>query len=126
MILQPAVSETSRAEGSSMGRVVRHGACLAMVALIAAAAVAPIATAQSPPLLFTPTGAEQSDVVPADVSLVSIEAIGARGGGACGGGTGGLGAHATAELAVSPGSVLYVEVGADWGTRRGSAGHLCQ
>ena len=67
-----------------MGRVVRRGACRGMVGLIAAAAVAPVAGAQSPPVLFTPTGAEQSYVVPADVSLVSIEAIGARGGGACG------------------------------------------
>jgi Glycine rich protein len=112
MILEPAVAEKSRAGGASMGRVVRHGACVAMVALTAAAAVAPIATAQSPPVVFTPTGAEQSYVVPADVSQVSIEAIGAPGGGACGGGTGGLGARVTAELAVSPGSVLYVEVGA--------------
>ena len=96
------------------GRIARYracaGACLAGVAVFFAVAVVPVANAQAP-VVFSPTGAEQSYVVPPDVSLVSIEAIGAAGGAHCGGGAGGLGAQVSAELAVSPGSVLYVEVG---------------
>ena len=110
------VQEQARAlgpAGGSSGRGVRFRACLGACVAIAAGAFAPAASAQSPPVVFAPTGAEQSYVVPPGVSLVSIEAIGAPGGDGCGGAAGGLGAAVSAELAVSPGSILYVEVGAE-------------
>jgi hypothetical protein len=62
-------------------------------------------------MTFTFTGGEQAYVVPAGVTEVEIDAIGAAGGIGCLGTTGGLGGEITADFAVSPGSVLYVEVG---------------
>ena len=65
---------------------------------------------------FTFTGAEQTYVVPNGVTEVSISAIGAAGGNGCQGITpqpfpGGEGAQISADFGVSPGSVLYVDVG---------------
>lgn len=87
---------------------------LPIAALIAAAAVlaAPgIAAAET--LTFFPEGAEQTFVVPAGVTTVHAIAIGGRGGDGEGnvGGLGGFGAIASADLAVTPGQTLYVEVG---------------
>jgi hypothetical protein len=61
---------------------------------------------------FLPTGAEQTFTVPAGVTTVEVIAVGGRGG-AGGGGTapGGFGAVAIADVAVTPGEVLYVNVG---------------
>jgi hypothetical protein len=56
---------------------------------------------------FTATGTEQAFTVPAGVTSVHIVAVGAKGGGALGG----VGGTATADLAVTPGQTLYVEVG---------------
>jgi hypothetical protein len=95
-----------------------------LVSLVASAALAPAASALPPPAVFTSTGAEQAYVVPDDVTLVAIDAIGAAGGGGCGGGTGGLGGQVTARFAVSPGSVLFVEVG-DVGAPGALPGGFC-
>jgi hypothetical protein len=62
---------------------------------------------------FTYTGAEQTYEVPAGVALVRIDAVGAAGGssGGCNGGSGGRGASLSADIPVSAGQTLYVEVG---------------
>ena len=63
------------------------------------------------------TGAEQTYVVPAGVSNVSITAIGGNGGTPPPGGgvSGGRGAIVTGIVAVTPGQVLYVHVGGTGG-----------
>ena len=63
---------------------------------------------------FSYTGAEQSYPVPAGVTSVHVVAAGASGGPGSATplvGPGGLGGVATADLAVTPGDVLYVTVG---------------
>jgi len=70
---------------------------------------AAVATAQA--VTFSFTGSEQAYVVPVGVTEVAIDAIGAPGGNGCQGGTSGIGGEISADFAVSPGSVLYVEVG---------------
>src|SRR6188472_4720037 len=106
MIAKRDGSRTQRAGGSAVGRLARFGAHTAvrpaMVALLVTGALAPVATAQPPAAVFSPTGAEQFYVVPAGVTMVSIDAIGAPGGGGCAGGAGGLGGHVLATFAASP------------------------
>jgi len=57
--------------------------------------------------VFTYTGTVQSYVVPAGVTSLQIEALGAQGGTS----VGGLGAHIYGEFTVTPGTVLNVVVG---------------
>src|SRR4051794_16210577 len=96
-----------------------------IAALWIGGAGAPTAEAALPPAaVFTSTGAEQSYVVPAGVTSVSVAAAGAAGGGGCGGAAGGRGAQVAADFAVSPGSVLFVEVGAV-GTNGALPGNFC-
>jgi hypothetical protein len=66
---------------------------------------------------FSYTGAEQVFTVPAGVTSVLVAAVGGRGGDATAAFTcaGGLGANAAATLSVTPGQVLYVEVGGNGG-----------
>ena len=54
---------------------------------------------------FTSTGGEQTFTVPSGITSVHVVAVGARGG------TGGFGAMVTGDLTVTPGAVLYLEVG---------------
>jgi hypothetical protein len=75
--------------------------------------VAP-AVAQADLVAFSSTGSEQTFTVPAGVTSIHVVAIGAPGG-AAGSDAGGRGAQATADLAVTPGEPLYVEVGAKGG-----------
>jgi glycine rich protein len=93
-------------------------AVLAALAPIAAACtLAPTAFAIAPTTTsFGYTGAEQSYTVPAGVTSVRVSATGAPGGAGAPGPTrpgvvGGLGARVTGDLAVTPGEILYVEVG---------------
>ena len=58
---------------------------------------------------FSPSGAEQAFVVPAGVSSVDVEAVG--GSGAPFGSGGGRGGAASGTLSVTPGEILYLEVG---------------
>src|SRR5579875_664528 len=61
---------------------------------------------------FTSTGSEQTFVVPAGVTSLHVVVVGAPGGqGGIGGGAGGKGAVVTADIAVTPGQTLYIEVG---------------
>lgn len=71
---------------------------------------------------FTYTGDEQSYVVPVGVTELQVFAVGAKGGSESGGGSGGLGATATADLPVSPGETLYVEVGGNGASSGGFNG----
>jgi hypothetical protein len=106
-------------------------AVLATIAPIAAAcALAPAAYAGAPaPTTFGYTAAEQSYTVPAGVKSVRVSAIGAPGGAGAPGPTrpgvvGGLGAQVTGDLAVTPGEVLYVEVGGAGSDGSASGGGL--
>jgi len=80
-----------------------------------AAAVAPLTVlccllwagpAAAAPTTFSFTGAEQTYTVPAGITSIAVDAAGAAGE------LGGKGARVRADLAVSPGQTLYVEIGA--------------
>jgi hypothetical protein len=99
---------------------VRAAAGLAAAMALAGVAGAPPAVAKPTTIGFAYTSAEQSFVVPAGVTRVTVAASGAAGG--TGGRGGGLGGRVTAELAVTPGQTLFVEVGGGaWG---GGGGRL--
>ncbi len=65
------------------------------------------------------TGGPQIYVVPAGVSTVSVVVNGAQGGSPTGGGTGGKGATVQAEISVTPGEVLMLNVGGNGTINRG-------
>ena len=68
------------------------------------------------------TATEQAFIVPAGVTTVHIVAVGAHGGTGTGNtNPGALGAESSADLGVTPGQLLYVEVGCPGGN--GSAGN---
>jgi Glycine rich protein len=86
---------------------------LVLATLLWASSAQP-ATAETRTFGFT--GAEQIYDVPASVHAIHVVAIGARGGRGTNsieaiGGAGGFGARLEADLAVTPGQVLFVEVG---------------
>lgn len=90
---------------------------LALTALIVCLLFAAGASsARADVVTFLPTGGEQTFTVPAGVTSIHMVAIGGRGGqgspatGEHHGGFGGFGAIASADIAVTPGQVLYVEV----------------
>ena len=64
---------------------------------------------------FSSTGSEQTYTVPAGVTEIRVAATGAAGGSSCGT-PGGRGAQVSADLALTAGQVLYVEVGGAGGT----------
>jgi hypothetical protein len=62
--------------------------------------------------VYAPTGAEDTFVVPAGVTAVQVEAVGAAGAPSYGGAAGGRGARVTGTLAgLAAGQTLYVAVG---------------
>ncbi|HMR90429.1 MAG TPA: hypothetical protein PKD51_19845, partial [Saprospiraceae bacterium] len=68
------------------------------------------------------TGTEQTFVVPAGVTSINIEAFGAQGANGSSGsspGNAGLGGSATGTLAVTPGDILYINVGGQDGFNGG-------
>lgn len=86
-------------------------------------AVATPGLARATDVTFVPTGAEQTFTVPAGVRTVHAVAVGGKGGdGAESGGAGGFGALASADLAVTPGQTLYIEVGGNGGSTGGFNG----
>ncbi len=87
--------------------------------VILALGAAPVAGATT--TTFSSPG-EQSFVVPAGITSVHLVAIGARGGsGATSrGGAGGLGDRVEGDLGVTPGQVLYVDVGGVGGDASGT------
>ena len=78
-----------------------------LLALLASLALPAAASAQAETFSFT--GTEQTYTVPAGVTAVHVEAVGAAG--EAGDATGGMGALVSGELSVTPGQTLYVEVG---------------
>jgi glycine rich protein len=94
----------------------RRRQLLVAAALAAALAGATAGRAAAATATFAHTGGEQAYVVPPGVTSVHVVAIGARGGkgsddGLNLGGSGGFGDRLEADLAVSPGQTLFVEVG---------------
>jgi hypothetical protein len=68
--------------------------------------------AQADTATYVFTGTEQAFIVPAGVTSVHVVAVGARGGTGTGNlNTGALGAESSADFSVTPGQLLYVEVG---------------
>jgi VCBS repeat-containing protein len=98
---------------------------VALVALVAAMAALLIAYSASPAhaavscsttagtttCTFSPTGSEQTFLVPPGVSSVHVEATGAPGAVGYLGGTAGRGATVSGDLTVTPDDTLYVNVG---------------
>ena len=93
----------------------RYAAVVSGAAVISAVTFGgPAANAAPPgPASFAFTGAEQSYHVPAGITSVQVKAIGAPGGDRAFDGAGGYGAKLVADVAVTPGQTLYVEVGGD-------------
>lgn len=91
-----------------------RGALLACVAVVigALAPAVAISSAAAETVTFKNTGGEQKFVVPAGVVSVNVLAIGGQGA-TDGGIEGGDGAEVTAELPVTPGETLYINVGGD-------------
>jgi hypothetical protein len=73
--------------------------------------ITPIVVAPPGPVTFDYSGGEQTYVVPAGVTYVSIKAWGAGGGGGFATSWGGGGGFITGDLVVHPGDVLRVRVG---------------
>jgi IPT/TIG domain-containing protein len=79
-------------------------------------AAAARASAEEPVVrTFNPISAEQTFVVPAGVTEINVQAIGGKGGRT----RGGSAAEVNAEVAVTPGETLYIEVG---GSASGASG----
>src|SRR5262245_47991635 len=89
----------------------RTQSALIVAALTAAGAVTTASVAHAETRTFIHTGGEQRFIVPPSVTKLSVVAIGGRGGAGHAGGSGGFGARALAELAVTPGQLLFVMVG---------------
>lgn len=92
--------------------------------VVAALALAVPSVAAADLKTFISTGTEQTFVVPADVTTIHAIAIGGRGGDGDTGGPGGYGAVVSADLPVTPGQTLYIEVGGNGksGTEGGGGG----
>lgn len=110
--------------GRRAGRA-RWGAVVG-AAVVGAAAVAPAGTLAADPVnvAFAATGFEQQWVVPDGITSITVVAIGAPGGAGSGGAAGGIGARVEGTLSVTPGTTLYVEVGAAGFTGTVSTGGL--
>src|SRR5215210_4172452 len=112
---------------------------VALVALVAAMAAILIAYSASPvhaagtctttagttTCTFSPTGAEQTLDLPDGVSSIHVEATGAPGAVGALGGTAGRGATVSGDLTVTPGQLLYVNVGGAPTGRVGCANIAC-
>jgi hypothetical protein len=101
--------------------LIRHATVVAgAVAVSAATLIGPAANvanaAPLDPVTFAFTAVEQTYHVPAGITSVRVKAIGAPGGDRAYDGTGGYGAKLVADLAVTPGQTLYVEVDGDGST----------
>ncbi len=91
----------------------RLGAAIVMSLLPFASGVAN-ATAVTVSKNFTYTGGEQTYTVPAGVTSIQVLAVGGRGGNG-NGPLGGAAEQITGQLSVTPGEMLYVEVGGSGG-----------
>ena len=102
-------------------RLARFSVVSAAMCLGLATGGSGIARATTKSFFFT--GAEQTFKVPAGVTSLHVVAVGGRGGtGAANSNSGGFGARATADLAVTPGQLLFVEVGGNGSDGSAAAG----
>ncbi|MDI6788540.1 MAG: glycine-rich protein, partial [Planctomycetota bacterium] len=62
-------------------------------------------------MAFDYTGSQQTWVVPAGVTSITVDVLGAKGGNGSSGGVGGNGARVQTTLSVTPGQTLYIYVG---------------
>jgi hypothetical protein len=113
------VSSSPRHAGTYLRRAGRGAAlfslCLgAVLALFAA-------PSQAATLTFLYTGSEQTFIVPVGVTSIHVVAVGGSGG-AGGSAAGGAAAQVTANLGVTPGQTLYVEVGGKGKNSEGGGG----
>src|SRR5947209_324501 len=98
-------------------RAWRTVGAIATIVIATIAACAASAGASLPaPATYNFTGSEQSYVVPAGVTMVHVVAVAGKGAGgqpngSLAGGAGGFGADVSADLPVTAGQTLYVEVG---------------
>lgn len=103
---------------SSRARSAVSVASLAGALVVTGLALAPSAqAAPTDPVTFSYTGATQAYVVPDGITMVTVTVTGASGIGSAFGSAGGPGRTVTADLPVTAGDTLRVEVGGD-GTRR--------
>ena len=85
---------------------------IAMAGAVGAVLASSAASARAATVDFHSTGAEQLFTVPSGVTSLQVVAIGGRGGtGASATSGGGFGAVVNGDVAVSPGQLIYVEVG---------------
>jgi hypothetical protein len=98
-----------------LATVLRSGYVLALAFLLAQVCLVAPARGSTVSTKFTFTGDEQNYTVPAGVTSIDVDADGGLGGGSGGGYAG----AAQGTLAVSPGEMLYVEVG---GSAQGATG----
>jgi hypothetical protein len=87
--------------------------------VLSSASAAPSSGTTIVTTIFNTTGGEQTFAVPDGVTSLDVVAVGGRGGN--GQGVGGFGAVATAGLAVTPGQIIFIEVGGN-GALGGSGG----
>ena len=102
--------------GGGGSSLVPHGGSFAVASLSAAPEVQ---ISYEPPQGFPYTGGEQTFTVPAGVTSVHVVAVGGRGG--TSGALGGAAARVFGNLAVTPGEILYLEVGGN-GKSSGAGG----
>ncbi len=106
---------------------VHVGRLSAVAVTIGGAGLLAMPLAQASTKVYVYTGAEQTFVVPSGVRSLHLEAIGAPGGAAFATpttGPGGLGARVDADLAVTAGETLYIEVGGVGTPGAGASGPL--
>jgi hypothetical protein len=84
---------------------------LAFLAVVFGTVLAPTAADAAQVTTFNFTGGEQTYTVPSGLTSLAIVATGAAGGGPSSGLTGGRGAVVSAMVPVTPGEILYIEVG---------------
>src|SRR5262245_59398324 len=103
------------------GRRLRTG--VALVGLIGGSLItAPGVSAAQVVVPFAPTGAEQQWVVPPGVTSIHVDVQAGAGGRGASLQPGGNGARLMADVAVTPGTTLYIEVGGSGGDGTAGAG----
>lgn len=88
-------------------------ACFSAIAVLCFSLTVGVARARAVTVTSGSTGTEQTFTVPRGVEVLDVVAIGGRGYSFPGGAAGGFGAVASADLPVTAGELLYVEVGGD-------------
>ena len=109
---EPASAAATPANFGTCAYAATAGAVGTLLCAFAGPGPASATAAETATQPFTTAG-EHAFTVPAGVTSVQVLAVGGHGGTGNGGAAGGLGATATATLAVTPGETLYAEVAGD-------------